>query len=68
MVGATAELYERLKPVLLCMGTDVTHTGPVGTAQILKLLNNMVCVQTVVALAEAMTIAKRAGVAPELSV
>ena len=66
MVGAPRKLYERLKPVLLCMGTDVTHTGAVGSAQILKLMNNMVCVQTVVALAEAMTIAKRAGVEPEL--
>ena len=66
MVGAPPELYERLKPVLLCMGTDVTHTGPVGSAQVLKLMNNMVCVQTVVALAEAMTVAKRAGVEPEL--
>ena len=66
MVGGSPDLFERLKPVLLTMGTDVTHAGQVGAGQTLKLMNNMVCVQTVVALAEAMTIAKRAGVDPEL--
>jgi hypothetical protein len=44
------------------MGTDFSHCGGVGSGQVLKLLNNMVCMQTVVALAEALTMGRRAGV------
>jgi hypothetical protein len=66
MVGGDAALFDRLTPVLSTMGTDVTHAGPVGAGQQCKLLNNMVCVQTVVAIAEALTMARRAGVDPNV--
>lgn len=61
MVGATAAVFERLKPVLSNMGSEVTHCGPVGCGQLVKLMNNMVIAETVVALSEAITIARRAG-------
>jgi len=63
-VGATAEVFARIEPVLRHAATDVTHCGPVGCGQVVKLMNNMVLVQTVVALSEARAIARRAGVAP----
>lgn len=66
MVGGDRAVFERLSPVLFTMGTDVTHAGPIGAGQQCKLLNNMVCVQTVVALAEALTMARRAGVDPDV--
>ena len=66
MVGGDKALFARLEPVLATMGTDITHAGPIGAGQQCKLLNNMVCVQTVVALAEALTMARRAGVDPDL--
>ncbi len=66
MVGGDKALFDRLTPVLSTMGTDITHAGPVGAGQQCKLLNNMVCVQTVVALAEALTMARRAGVDPDV--
>ncbi|MDJ0948312.1 MAG: NAD(P)-dependent oxidoreductase [Alphaproteobacteria bacterium] len=62
MVGADAALFARIEPVLRCFGTDVTHCGGVGAGQVLKLMNNMVCFQTVVALSEALAMARRAGV------
>lgn len=62
MVGAAPELFERLKPYLATMGTDITHCGPVGSGQVVKILNNMVLIETVGALAEALAIAGRAGV------
>ena len=52
MVGGDAALFERLRPYLACMGTEITHCGPVGAGQAVKLMNNMVVAQTVVALAE----------------
>lgn len=61
MVGAAPGVFARLQPVLGLMGSDVTHCGPVGCGQLVKLMNNMVLAQNVVALAEAITIGRRAG-------
>jgi 3-hydroxyisobutyrate dehydrogenase-like beta-hydroxyacid dehydrogenase len=61
MVGGDAAVFERLKPYLSCMGTEITHCGPVGAGQAVKLMNNMVVAQTVVALAEALAVARASG-------
>jgi 3-hydroxyisobutyrate dehydrogenase-like beta-hydroxyacid dehydrogenase len=62
MVGATAALFERLRPFLDCMGSEVTHCGPVGCGQVVKLLNNMMLFEIGSALAEAIAIGRRSGV------
>jgi hypothetical protein len=62
MVGGDASVFERLVPYLRCMGTEVTHCGPVGAGQVVKLMNNMVVASTVVALAEALAAARASGV------
>jgi 3-hydroxyisobutyrate dehydrogenase-like beta-hydroxyacid dehydrogenase len=62
MVGGSEAAFERLRPVLECMGSDISYCGAVGGGQIVKILNNMVLFQTVHALSEAMAIAERAGV------
>jgi 3-hydroxyisobutyrate dehydrogenase-like beta-hydroxyacid dehydrogenase len=61
-VGASAGLFERIEPLLHCMGSEVTHCGPPGAGQAVKLLNNMVLSVTVLALAEALAVAKASGV------
>jgi 3-hydroxyisobutyrate dehydrogenase-like beta-hydroxyacid dehydrogenase len=61
MVGAAADVFAELSPILALMASDVTHCGPVGCGQIAKIMNNMVLVQTVVALSEAAAVARRAG-------
>jgi len=66
MVGATAELYAAIEPLIRCFATDVTHCGDVGAGQVTKILNNMVLFETVNALSEAVAIAKRNGVDPKL--
>jgi len=67
MVGAEPALFERLSPYLACMGTEVTHCGPVGAGEAVKLMNNIVVAQTVVALAEALAVARASGaVKPEV--
>jgi 3-hydroxyisobutyrate dehydrogenase-like beta-hydroxyacid dehydrogenase len=65
-VGASAEVFARIEPLLRCMGSDVTHCGGVGNGQAVKILNNMVLFQTVNALAEALALGRRAGVEPAL--
>ena len=62
MVGATNEVYDRIEPLLRCMGEQITHCGGVGAGQTVKIMNNMVLFQTVSALAEALHIARASGV------
>lgn len=38
---------ERIKGYLACMGSEITHCGPVGAGQLVKLMNNMVVADTV---------------------
>ena len=61
MVGGDQELLEKYRDVLLCMGPDISHCGPTGCGQIAKILNNMVVFQNGLALAEALTIGREAG-------
>ena len=61
MVGADAALFEKLRPLIATFATDITLCGGVGAGQVVKILNNMVLMQTVVALGEALETAKRAG-------
>jgi 3-hydroxyisobutyrate dehydrogenase-like beta-hydroxyacid dehydrogenase len=66
MVGATDPVFAHIRPVLETMGTDVTHCGPIGCGQVVKILNNMLVFQHTAALAEAVAIGRRNGVAPEV--
>ena len=65
MVGASEELFRRIKPLLDYLGSDVTHCGDVGCGQVVKLINNTLLFEQVAALAEMMVVAERAGVKPE---
>jgi len=65
-VGATPEQFARVKSYLDCMGSDVLHCGPSGSGQVFKILNNMVLVNTVHALAQAFAIAEKAGLSKAL--
>ena len=66
MVGGEAEAFGRVLPLLGCMGSEVSHCGPVGSGQVVKILNNMVLFQTVHALSEALAIGSLAGVAGKI--
>ncbi|MEW6121568.1 MAG: NAD(P)-dependent oxidoreductase [Pseudomonadota bacterium] len=64
MVGADDAVFARIRPLLAHMGSDVTHCGGIGTGQVVKLINNTLVFEHVVALAEMMVVGERAGVAP----
>jgi len=59
--GGTRESFERALPVLAILGQRILHTGPVGSASQLKVLTNYLCTVHLAALAEALTVAKVAG-------
>lgn len=66
MVGASAENFAKLQPLIATFATDITHCGDIGAGQVVKILNNMVLMETVVALSEALETATRAGLDPKV--
>ena len=62
MVGGTAETFARIEPLLRHLASEVTHCGEAGAGQAVKILNNMILFQTVVALGEALSIARANGI------
>ena len=63
MVGADALTFDRVRPLIATFASDITLCGPVGCGQVVKILNNMVLFETVIAISEAKAIAERSGVA-----
>jgi 3-hydroxyisobutyrate dehydrogenase-like beta-hydroxyacid dehydrogenase len=66
MVGATDDLYRRVGPILDAVGNPV-HVGPVGSAAVLKLAVNSVLYGLNQAVAEAVALAEKSGVAPDIA-
>ena len=67
MVGASENVFARLKPLLECFATDITLCGGPGAGQAMKIINNLVLFQNVVAIAEALALVGRLGIDPELA-
>jgi 3-hydroxyisobutyrate dehydrogenase-like beta-hydroxyacid dehydrogenase len=67
MVGGTEAEFQRMKPLLAHLASDITHCGAAGAGQAMKLLNNLILFQNVVALAEALTVVKKIGLDPKLA-
>lgn len=66
MVGGKKEVYDKVKEVLLCMGSSAVYCGELGAGNTTKLANQIVVALNIAACAEAFTLSKKAGVDPEL--
>lgn len=66
MVGGKQEIFDRYKAILESMGASVVRCGEVGAGNTTKLANQICVACNIQALAEALTLAKKAGVDPEL--
>jgi 3-hydroxyisobutyrate dehydrogenase-like beta-hydroxyacid dehydrogenase len=64
MAGGTPEAVERAMPLFRVLGRRVTHVGPVGAGQVAKAANQMIVGLTIGAVAEALALARAAGVDP----
>jgi 3-hydroxyisobutyrate dehydrogenase len=62
MVGASAEHFEVLKPVLAKMGKTLVHCGDIGTGQIAKICNNLLLGISMIGVAEAMALGNSLGI------
>ena len=67
MVGGPEHVFARIKPLLECVASDITHCGGPGAGQAMKIINNMVLFQNVVAVAEALALILHAGLDPQLA-
>lgn len=62
MVGGTAEDFARARPVLDHLSTNITLFGPPGAGQTVKLINQILCANAFMAVAEAVRFAEAHGV------
>ena len=65
MVGGEEDDFERARPLLEVMGETVVHVGGAGAGQVVKACNQIVVALVIEAVAEALVLASKAGVAPD---
>lgn len=65
IVGGEPAVLDRCRPVLGTLGGDIHHVGPLGSGQIVKLVNNVMSIANVAVAAEAMVLGVRAGMDPQ---
>ncbi|MET0605913.1 MAG: NAD(P)-dependent oxidoreductase [Beijerinckiaceae bacterium] len=65
MVGADAETFSRVKPVIETWAQTVRLIGPVGDGHKMKLLNNFVAMGYGAIYAEALALARKSGISPQ---
>ena len=64
MVGGSEAGVERARPIFDVLGRSTTHIGAVGAGQVTKAANQVVVGLTIQAVAEALVLARKAGVDP----
>jgi 2-hydroxy-3-oxopropionate reductase len=66
MVGGKQAVFDRCLPVLKAMAASVVRVGDVGAGNVAKLANQVVVALNIAAVSEALVLAAKAGVEPEL--
>src|SRR5690554_1635423 len=65
MVGGPKETFEKVKDLLLVMGSSAVLVGEVGSGNVTKLANQIIVALNIAAMSEAMVLATKSGVDPE---
>ena len=65
MVGGDADVLKRCLPVLEAMGATITHCGPTGAGQTVKLCNQVAIAGALLGVCEALSLADKSGVDQE---
>ncbi|UTW08014.1 NAD(P)-dependent oxidoreductase [Pseudomonas benzenivorans] len=65
VIGAEPGVLERAMPVLEAMSGNRVHVGGYGTGNVVKIANNLLAAAHLITTAEAVSLAAKAGVAPE---
>lgn len=64
MVGGSAAVFERIKPLFEILGKNIVHVGDHGAGQVVKACNQIVVSLTLQGVAEAILLARKNGVDP----
>src|SRR2546426_978654 len=67
MVGGEKVVFDAVLPIFQAMGRTITRLGPLGSGGFTKLANQIIVAVNLTALAEALTLAKKAGLDRELT-
>ena len=59
--GCKRDVFERMLPLLSAMGRRILHTGPLGSASVLKVVTNYLATANLLSCCEALVTAKAAG-------
>jgi 3-hydroxyisobutyrate dehydrogenase len=59
--GGDRAAFEKVLPILCLMGRQILHTGPLGSASVLKVISNYLASVHLTAIGEALTVADQAG-------
>ena len=64
MVGADVQVFDRINPLLMLMGKNITLVGGVGDGQVCKVANQIIVALNIAAVSEALVFASKAGADP----
>jgi 2-hydroxy-3-oxopropionate reductase len=67
MVGGDKAVFDAVLPIFQAMGKTITHLGPLGFGGFTKLANQIIVAVNLTALAEALTLARKAGLDRDLT-
>jgi 2-hydroxy-3-oxopropionate reductase len=66
MVGGKQDVFDKMEPILKTMGATVTLTGKVGAGNVTKLANQIMVAVNIAGMSEALALATKAGLDPEV--
>lgn len=66
MVGGDKAIFDQYYDIMKAMAGSVVHTGEIGAGNVTKLANQVIVALNIAAMSEALVLAKKAGVDPEL--
>lgn len=66
MVGGDKAVFDRCYDVMKAMAGSVVHTGDIGAGNVTKLANQVIVALNIAAMSEALVLATKAGVNPDL--
>ncbi|WNN43529.1 MULTISPECIES: 2-hydroxy-3-oxopropionate reductase [Winslowiella] len=66
MVGGDKALFDQCYDIMKAMAGSVVHTGEIGAGNVTKLANQVIVALNIAAMSEALTLATKAGVNPDL--
>ena len=61
LAGGDDEVLSAQRPVLELMSAKIVHMGPIGSASLIKVISNMLCLIDLVAAGEALSLARAGG-------